>query len=193
MMRLLASALLAAALAAPAVAQPAPAGTDPHHPAATEPAPAEAPGAMGMMGMMSGMECPMMGGHTEGVLAFLKTELKITQAQSAAWEAFAKAYRDFVASQPHKSKMGGGMMEGGKKNVGPGGPMMGGKGPAAMPFPERLSARTQMMEGRVAAQKKLEAAVRPLYAALSPEQKQSADRLLPMFTMMGGMMMGGAM
>src|SRR5579885_1399391 len=106
--------------AAPGSAQnaaPAP-GTDQtqtyHHPAAGE-SPMGAPmmrGGMrfqgggpgmmgegmggGMMSMMGGMMAGnpgMMAGHVEGRLAFLKTELKITEAQAPQWTKFADAMR----------------------------------------------------------------------------------------------------
>ncbi len=44
---------------------------------------------IGGMGMMSAMP-----GHVEGRLAFLKTELKITDAQQPLWDKFANALRD---------------------------------------------------------------------------------------------------
>lgn len=43
-----------------------------------------------MMGMMSP--------HVEGRLAFLKTELKITDKQTAAWDRYADAYRTAAQS-----------------------------------------------------------------------------------------------
>lgn len=184
-MRFLASALLALALVGPALAQPrnTPPNADPHHPATADEARDANPGMTGMMGMMSRMDCPMMGGHPEGVLAFLKTELHITKAQTAAWEGFAAAYRHSNAARPQKPKMGGGMT-----GSGPGGQMMGDETKASTPFPDRMSSHMQMMEGRLAAMKTMQSALRPLYAALSAQQKETADRLLPMFTMMGGMM-----
>ena len=79
-----------------------------HHPAGTPPA-AAAPGMPGgamagvsdmpMMGMMrmmgrNGMaDMSMMAEHVEGRLAFLKTELKITEAQLPLWCAVADAIR----------------------------------------------------------------------------------------------------
>lgn len=182
-MRILLSAIVAVAAAGAAFAQPAAVPGDPHHPPTAE-SPAAGPGMMGMMPMMSGMNCPMMGGRTEGTLAFLKTELKITPVQNGKWEAFATAYRDFAtARRQMMQKMGDQMMQPG--GAGGMGPMKGSK---SMPFPDRMATHTQMMEGRIAAAKKLHAATGPLYAALSSEQKATADQLLPMFTMMGGMM-----
>lgn len=182
-MRFLFPAIAAIAMTGAAYAQP-----DPHHPPATADVQAAGPGMMGMMQMMSG--CPM-AGRTEGSLAFLKTELKITPAQSAAWDAFAAAYKAFAASrQQMMTKMSDQMMGSGGMMGGPGmaGPMTGGRGAQTKPYPDRMSTHMQMMEGRLAAMKKLQEAARPLYTTLSPEQKKTADQILPMFTMMGGMM-----
>lgn len=168
-MRIVLPLVLALALASPALAEPP---TDPHHPSTkTAAAPAGPPGMMGMMQGM--MKCPM-AGHTEGTLAFLKTELNITPAQSKTWETFASAYRDIAASQG--SMMGEGMMGGDGK-----GAMM------AKPFPDRMAMHTQMMERHLAAAKKIQAAVQPLYAALDAKQKKTADKILPMITMMAAM------
>ena len=89
--------------AAPAFAQQA--EHEQHHPPGM-PAAAEAdegmpaggmPGMAGMMRMMMGQSgmggMGMMTGHVEGRLAFLKTELKITDAQLPLWNAVADAIR----------------------------------------------------------------------------------------------------
>lgn len=182
-MKVLTSALFVLALVGPALAQPGstPGTVDPHHPATAQDAPSASPGMIGMMGMMSGMDCPMMGGHTEGVLAFLRTELHITKAQTAAWDGFAAAYRHAAASLPQMPRVEGAMK-------GPGAGMMGDDAKATTPFPDRLSAHMQKMGERLAAMRTMRNALGPLYAAFSAEQKKTADRLLPMFTMMGGMM-----
>jgi hypothetical protein len=52
------------------------------------------------------------------------------------------------------------------------------------PFPEHIAAHNRMMERRLTATKKLQAAVDPLYAALDPKQKKTAEELLPMTFMM---------
>jgi len=149
-----------------------------HHPAGTPPAAAmpEMPGGamagdggmpmMGMMRMMmardglSGM--PMMAAmarHVEGRLAFLKTELKITDAQLPLWNAVADAIRTNAKSI---SEMSGSMM---------------GASQAAT-LPEKLALREKMMAAHLEALRKFQAAVEPLYAALSDEQKKTADELL---------------
>jgi LTXXQ motif family protein len=129
---------------------------------------------MGMMQMMMGQDgmggIPMMAamaGHVEGRLAFLKTELKITDAQLPLWNAVADAIR---ANAKGMGEMSGGMM---------------GRSQTAT-LPEKLALRKKMMNAHLEALRKLKAAVDPLYAALSDEQKKTADELLmgPMGMMM---------
>ena len=87
----------------------APAEHDAHHPAQTvTPAPPAPPSAA--QGMMSGMPMMHMGmmrmmgimgpvggmatiDRVEGRIAFLRAELKITESQMSAWNAFADALR----------------------------------------------------------------------------------------------------
>jgi LTXXQ motif family protein len=129
---------------------------------------------MGMMQMMMGQDgmggIPMMAamaGHVEGRLAFLKTELKITDAQLPLWNAVADAIR---ANAKGMGEMSGGMM---------------GRSQTAT-LPEKLALRKKMMNAHLEALRKLKAAADPLYAALSDEQKKTADELLmgPMGMMM---------
>src|SRR6516225_2707698 len=149
---------------------------DEHHPA-TPPSATAAPGpgmpggamagagGMPMMGIMPMM--PAMAGHVEGRLAFLKTELKITEAQLPLWNAVADAIR---ANAKGMGEISGGMM---------------GASPAAT-LPDKLAAREKMMTAHLEALRELKAVVDPLYAALSDEQKKTADELLmgPMGMMM---------
>lgn len=147
-------------------------------------------GNMPMMGMMMG-HCAMMQ-RTEGVLAFLKTELKVTGAQAKAWDGFAAAYRSEAASGSHrhgptKGKQHGAKGPGAKGMMGSG-VMMGG---ASGPFPEAMAKHIKMMEDRLSDAKKLRDATKPLYDTLSAEQRKTADELLPHFVMMRCPMMGG--
>ena len=118
---------------------------------------------MGMMRMMMGRDgMSMMGAmarHVEGRLAFLKTELKITDAQLPLWNAVADAMR---ANAKNMGDMAGGMMGGSQAGM----------------LPEKLAMREKMMTAHLEALRKLKAAVDPLYAALSDEQKKTADELL---------------
>jgi len=171
-----------ALMAAPALAQQQ--EHEQHHPAGTPaaettPSP-EMPGAMGGAGsmpmrMMAGQDgmsgMPMMAGHLEGRLAFLKTELKITDAQLPLWNAVADAIR---ANAKSMSEMMSGAMTGGAQ-------------PSAT-LPEKLATREKMLTVHLEALRKLKAAVEPLYASFSDEQKKTADELL-MGPMGMGMMM----
>lgn len=170
-------AMILAFAAAPALAQqaqhhPGTAGTPPSGMAQGMPGGsmggADSMPMMGMMRMMMGQDG--MGGmsmmstamtqHVEGRLAFLKTELKITDAQLPLWNNFAQAVRD-------NAKAMGSMMQGG---------MMGMS--QSMKLPDRLAMREKMMTAHLEALRKLKAAVDPLYAALTDEQKKAADQLM---------------
>jgi hypothetical protein len=158
-MKTLTTAALALGLAASALAQPGPGMMGPGQMAGDDRQ------GMGMMGGGMGM-CSMMGARrSEGTLAFLKTELKITAAQEKNWDAFAAVYGEAkTAPMPMKP---GGMMGGGKPQ----------------PLPERMTQHEQMMEARLAAMKSMHVAIAPLYASLSAEQKRTADEILPMAMM----------
>jgi LTXXQ motif family protein len=169
---------------------------DQNHPGTTPPAPATTPapttqempmgsmpGGSGGMSMMSGM--PMMGmmqmmmgqhgmaGHVEGRIAFLKTELKITEAQSPQWNQFAEALRSNARRMNEmRGMMSGTMSQGG----------------ATMSAPERLERMETMMTGMLESVRTTKAALTPLYDVLTDEQKKLADDLIrgPM-GMMGSM------
>jgi hypothetical protein len=149
---------------------------DQHHPGATPPATAAkpSPATQGMpMGSMPGgsTSMPMMGmmqmmmgqngmaGHVEGRIAFLKVELKITDAQQPLWNAVADAMR---ATAKGMADMANGMT------------MMG----TAATLPDKLAMHEKMMAAHLDALRKLRVAVEPLYAALSDDQKKTADELM---------------
>lgn len=130
----------------------------------------------GMRGEMGGMSrCPrmadMMGSHgkmrhgmmpsramTEARLAFIKTDLEITEAQMPQWDAYAEAVRDRQKSMAamHEDKMKA-------------------KGGTAV---ERMDARIKSMETMLDGLKALKGPTEALYASLSDEQKKQADQLL---------------
>lgn len=121
------------------------------------------PGRMGMMGMMG------MADHVEGRIAFLKAELKITEAQMAQWNAFAEALR---ANAGRMSGMPAMMMQGGMM-----GQMMGQQG-ASVSAPDRLDRMEKMMTAMLETVKATKAALAPLYAVLTDEQKKVANQLI---------------
>jgi hypothetical protein len=163
-------ALILAFVASPALA--AETDAEPHQPTSSAAMPGcmipEAEGGMPMMRMMMGQGgMPMMAKHIEGRLAFLKTELKITDAQLPLWNAFAQAMREDASTMqamPH--------------------PMMGMNKAATLP--DKLAARETMLAARLDAVRKLKAAADPLYASLNADQKRTADDI--MLSPMGMMM-----
>jgi hypothetical protein len=178
------SVAMALALAAPG-AFAAETERDAHHPGTTPPAATTLAGMpmsgmsgntssmpmMDMMQMMMGQNG--MAGHVEGRIAFLKAELKITDTQQPLWNTVADAMRASAKSMP---------------GIANGMPMMGS---AAATLPERLAAHETMMAAHLDGLRKFKAAVEPLYAALAPDQKKTADTLMigPMGMGMGmGMM-----
>ena len=114
------------------------------------------PGRMGMMGMAD---------HVEGRIAFLKAELKITEAQMPQWNAFSDAFRENARRMGGMSAM---MMQGG----------MMGQDSASVNAPDRLDRMEKMMTTMLEATKATRAALAPLYAVLTDEQKKVADQLI---------------
>ena len=127
--------------------------------------------------MMKG--CDMMGGdmtrmtqmmsmmreklsHAAARVAALKTELKITEAQTPAWNKFA----DVLLAAPKSMEE---LMEGMHKEM-----MQSG---AAASLPEKLERHAKMAAGHLASLQAIKAALDPLYASLSDEQKKLADGL----------------
>jgi hypothetical protein len=109
-------------------------------------------GGMSMMGQG-------MAGHVEGRIAFLKAELKITDAEMPLWNAVADAIRGTakdMAGMPNCMSM---MRSSGT-------------------LTEKLVAREKAMTAHLDALRRLKAAVEPLYAALSDDQKKTADQLM---------------
>jgi hypothetical protein len=174
------------AVAAPAAAQT----MDPHQsanaptkmpPAATSPGMMTGAGEGGMMkgdrmpmGMMMGMMrsrmMEMMWAHTDGALAFLKTELKITDNQTPQWNAFADAVR---ANAKSMKDMHASMMEQRDRSAA---------------LPDRLGFHEKMLAAHLDAVRQIKAAVEPLYTSFSDEQKRTADEVLSPMGMMMGMM-----
>jgi hypothetical protein len=125
--------------------------------------------AVGGMPMMSrtmmGGNASMMGfggmmfDHVEGRIAFLKTELKITEAQTGAWNGFADALR---ASAKRMSDTGQTMM---RPNAAP------------LTIMERLDARERMLSAALESTRAIKASFGPLNAKLSDEQKRTVNEL----------------
>ncbi|MCI0601333.1 MAG: Spy/CpxP family protein refolding chaperone [Beijerinckiaceae bacterium] len=93
-------------------------------------------------------------------VASLKTELKITEAQTPAWNKFADAL--LTASKTME-----GSMEAKHKQM---------MQPAGAALTEQLESRVKMASGHVDSLKAIKAALDPLYASFSDEQKKLADK-----------------
>ena len=105
----------------------------------------------------------------EGHLAALKVELKITPEQDTAWQAFTAKARQQAETMPaHRAQMVAQMQA------------------TDQPAPERLTQRTEFAKQRIAGMETMTAAVKDLYAVLTPEQKAIADRQLARGPMAGG-------
>ncbi len=113
-------------------------------------------------GMGPGMMMCRMGEQVEGRLAFLKAELKITEAQMPQWNAFADAFR----GSGQKAAQHCAMMKEHR------GSMM-----SASPL-ERLSMMEQHMRMHLENLVAIRTALQPLYSVLSDEQKKTADQIM---------------
>ena len=109
----------------------------------------------------------------EGHLAALKVELKIPPDQDTAWKTFtdkARQQADTMIARRDARRA-----------------QMSSTTPATpQSAPERLAQRTEFAKQRVAGMETMTAAVKDLYAVLTPEQKTLADRQLAHGPMGGG-------
>jgi hypothetical protein len=170
----------------------APAATQPTPPAG-QPGMGSSQGMMGSGGMMNmmGGKMPMMqmmmrhsgGGmdgmatidHIEGRIAFLRTELKITDAQTSAWNAFADALR---ANAKSLGEVRASMMA----------------GAAPQTLLDRLTLQEKWLAARLEGTRAIKSALTNIVGTFSDEQKKLADELLAphmgMMAMMSAMKSG---
>jgi hypothetical protein len=120
--------------------------------------------AGGLMGLMQPH-------YLEGRIAFLKAELKITDAQAQQWTAFAAALRQGAGTvgAAHDGKM---------------------DGMRSASAPERAEREVTALSARLDVVKAVAAAEAALYGVMTQEQKTAADEMLasPMGCPMGGPM-----
>lgn len=137
-------------------------------------------GAPGWGGGTMGCGADTMLDRIDGRLAFLKAELKITDAQSGAWDKLAGIIR--TTAESHNE-----MMRGMMKDVQEGEFFK-------KPLPERLTIQETHMEARLEQIRSVKAAVDKLYAVLDDNQKKAADDIvLPMMGVGMGRGMGPGM
>jgi hypothetical protein len=99
--------------------------------------------------------------RVEGRIAFLKTELKITDAQDAAWRAFADALRSNAKSL---GEVRASMMP------------QGGAGQQSLV--DRLALQEKWLAARLEGTRAMKSALTNLFGTFSDEQKKTADELL---------------
>ncbi|MBI5320195.1 Spy/CpxP family protein refolding chaperone [Bradyrhizobium sp.] len=141
-------------------------------------------GKMPMMDMMQKMGMMQQAGggmgmatidHVEGRIAFLRAELKITDAQNAAWNAFADALRANARSLGEvRSSIVSGMA-----------------GAAQPSLVDRFALQEKWLAARLEGTRAIKAALGNLIGALSDDQKKSADELLAPHMGMMSMMQPG--
>ena len=104
--------------------------------------------------------CNAMASHLEGRLAYSKAELKITEAQESLWNAYAAAARDNTKTMAGHCTA-----------------IMSRRGTSTVSLPERLEEHEQILGSQLDAIRAMNKALKPLYAALSDDQKKTADQL----------------
>ena len=102
----------------------------------------------------------------EGRLSFLKTEFKITEAQTPAWNELAQAIR--TSAKQRNERMKSLFADEDKVKT----------------LPERLELQEQLVAARLDELRQLKTSVQALYAVLTEDQKKEADDIgLPMMGM----------
>ncbi len=116
----------------------------------------------GMMGYRNGDSGADYDSHVDGRVAFLKAELKITDAQSKVWDDYASAMRtnSQVMINMHKR-----MYEAFRQNNGS--------------VVRVLDLQIDGMKSHLASLERLKPATEALYKALSDDQRKKADEILP--------------
>ena len=112
------------------------------------------PGMMGRGAMMCRMD-----EHIDGELAYLKTVLKITDAQGPQWNVFAETFR---ADREKRASLCKETMEQAREMK-------------SVSLLDALTMVEDQLSERLDSLRAIKAALQPLYASLSKEQKKTAD------------------
>ncbi len=130
------------------------------------------PGGMGAMGGPCPAGAPGMVERMEGRIAFIKAELKITEAQLPAWNTFASALQ---ANAVKLNEVAAKMRQ------------MGGAQPT---LSQRLENQEQVIAARLDGIRSVRTALAGLLGVLTDEQKKVAEEIVPWH---GGLMAMGMM
>jgi len=117
------------------------------------------PGRNGQGTMMCRMD-----EHIDGQLAYLETELKITEAQTPQWNVFANTFRADKEKNARLCKS--------TENEQARSKMM------SASLPDSLGMMAARLTAQLESLRAMEAAIQPLYAILSKEQKKTADEIM---------------
>ncbi len=115
------------------------------------------PGMDGQGQMRCGMD-----EYVDGELAFLKTELKITEAQTPQWNVFAQA---FSTDKEKRASLCRDAMEQAKEKK-------------SANLLDTISMAEEQLSQRLDSVRSLKASLQPLYASLDKEQKKTADQIM---------------
>ncbi len=108
-----------------------------------------------------GAACPM-NEHVDGQLGFIEAELKISEAQVPQWNVFAGAFRADKARQAQLCAMA----------------QEQARSMETAPLPDSMAAMADRLTARLESMRAMQAAIAPLYASLSQEQKKKADEIM---------------
>jgi LTXXQ motif family protein len=100
--------------------------------------------------------------HIDGQLAYLKTELKITDVQTQQWNIFAQAFR---AEMEKKAELCREAVEQARSG-------------ASVNLVDSLKSTEDQMAKRLDSLRAMRAAVQPLYSILTKEQRKTADEIM---------------
>ena len=118
--------------------------------------------------------------RVEARLAYIRTALKITDAQQPQWEGFANVLRKHARVMDERMAKRRAAMDERMKQRQAQGPQQDAQRPQRpnVSAIDRLERTQRRMAERSTRLNEVIAAAKPLYASLSPEQKQVADDLL---------------
>jgi len=116
------------------------------------------PGSWGWRGSGQAF-CEAMAGRIDGRLAYIKAELKITDAQETLWTSYAAAAREGADTMVARCTT------------------MLSQSRSSLNLPDRLDQNEQLMAAQFQAVQATNKALKPLYAALSDAQRRTADQL----------------
>ncbi len=100
--------------------------------------------------------------HIDGQLGYIQAELKITETQAAQWNVFADAFRADKQKQAQACRMA----------------QEQARSMSSAPLPESMRMMADRLSARLDSMRAMQAAIGPLYASLTQDQKKKADEIM---------------